>query len=100
MVATFKFISVEDTRKCINDGKTKIVDTRDPEAHAQGKIGDATRLDNNTLPAFLADTPKDTPVIVYCYKGKGSQQVAQFLCEQGYQDVFSMEGGFEAWKEA
>ncbi|UAA38861.1 thiosulfate sulfurtransferase GlpE [Paraneptunicella aestuarii] len=100
MVASFKHISVEDTRKCIDDGKTAIVDIRDPASYTQGKIGNATRLDNASIPVFLANTPKDTPVIVYCYRGVGSQQVAQFLCDQGFEDVSSMDGGYEAWNLA
>jgi thiosulfate sulfurtransferase len=39
------------------------------------------------------------PVIVCCYHGVSSQQAAQFLIHQGFENVYSMDGGFEAWRK-
>jgi thiosulfate sulfurtransferase len=41
----------------------------------------------------------DTPVIVCCYHGISSQQAAQFLIHQGFEEVYSLDGGFEAWRK-
>jgi len=38
------------------------------------------------------------PVIVYCYHGNSSLGGTMYLKEQGFQDVRSMQGGFEEWR--
>lgn len=93
----FKRISAEESKKLSSEVEATFVDIRDVNSYALGHIDGATRLDNAAIPAFLSDTPKDMPVIVYCYKGISSQQVAQFLALQGFSDVYSMDGGYEAW---
>ncbi len=47
----------------------------------------------------MADVEFDTPVIVCCYHGISSQQAAQFLIHQGFEEVYSLDGGFEAWRK-
>jgi rhodanese-related sulfurtransferase len=42
----------------------------------------------------------DSPIIVSCYHGISSQNVATFLVEQGYENVFSVIGGFDGWVKA
>lgn len=95
----FKHISAEASQELLTEGEAKFVDIRDVNSYATSHIDGATRLDNAAIPVFLSDTPKDIPVIVYCYKGISSQQVAQFLALQGFSDVYSMDGGFEAWEK-
>lgn len=43
-------------------------------------------------------SPGDGPVVVYCVRGKWvSQKAATYLADEGF-DVYTMEGGIEAWK--
>ena len=48
----------------------------------------------------MQQTDFETPVIVCCYHGISSQQAAQFLIHQGYDEVYSLDGGYEAWLNA
>jgi len=34
-----------------------------------------------------------------CYKGIGSKRIANYLYDKGYKTVYSLQGGFKAWKE-
>jgi len=43
---------------------------------------------------------KDQKIIVICAHGERSVKVANLLQYQGYPEVASLEGGFEAWKNA
>ena len=36
-------------------------------------------------------------IIVYCYHGNSSQDVANFLTSHGFTDVYSLKGGYEEW---
>ena len=56
----------------------------------------------NTGKQFLynddyTQTPKDRPLVVYCYHGHSSQMAARFLVDQGFTEVYNLEGGYEAW---
>lgn len=98
-MSQFKHISVEQTQAMLEADEIKMVDIRDPQSFDMGHIESAVRLDNQNLQEFLNSTEPSTPVVVYCYHGISSQQAAQFLVEQGFAEVYSMDGGFEAWRQ-
>lgn len=80
------------------DGEPVVVDIRDPQSYANGHMPHAMHLSNDNLAAFIDQTPKTKPVVVVCYHGHSSQQAASVLAQQGFVDVYSMDGGFEAWR--
>lgn len=49
------------------------------------------------IPARLAEIPRSQPVVCLCHHGMRSAQVVAFLMHQGYQDVYNLEGGIDAW---
>lgn len=98
MAVTFKHISAEETQRSLSGDGVTLVDIRDANAYAAAHIDGAQHLGNDTLAHFLTNTDKALPVIVYCYHGISSQQVAQFLVQQGFADVASMDGGYAAWE--
>ena len=51
------------------------------------------------MDTFLADTDKTLPLIVCCYHGHSSQNAAEYFSEQGFGDVYSVDGGYEAWRQ-
>lgn len=77
-----------------------VVDIRDPQSYSAGHITGAKPLDNNNVQDFIANTDKNENVVVCCYHGNSSQGAAQFLFEQGFTQVYSLDGGFEMWKLA
>lgn len=77
-----------------------VVDIRDPASFASGHIAGATRLDNQSVEAFITGTDRNSPVLVCCYHGNASQQAAQFLANQGFERVYSLDGGFQGWRLA
>lgn len=95
----FAHISIQEAQTKLVSGKAKAVDIRDEASFLNGHIQDATHLTNGTLNNFVAEVQLDTPVIVVCYHGHSSQQAAQFLIHQGFDEVYSMDGGFEAWRK-
>jgi thiosulfate sulfurtransferase len=95
----FAHISVQETQNKLLEGKVRIVDIRDDAAFAAGHIKDSIQLTNGSLQSFMSDVEFDTPVIVCCYHGVSSQQAAQFLIHQGFEEVYSLDGGFEAWRK-
>lgn len=77
----------------------QLVDTRDPQSYQQAHIPGALRLDNDNLAQFVADTDKQTPLVVCCYHGNSSQPAAAYLASLGFAEVYSLDGGFELWRQ-
>tara|TARA_B100000700_G_C14935434_1_gene804025 strand:+ start:314 stop:499 length:186 start_codon:yes stop_codon:yes gene_type:complete len=56
-------------------------------------------LSDKNIHSFIKNTKKDRSIIVCCYHGNSSQRAAKFLVDQGFADVYSLNGGYELWKE-
>lgn len=82
------------------DGKTSVfVDIRDPNSYREAHIPGALHLHDGNVQEFLQSTAKDQSVIVYCYHGNSSMGATAYFMENGFTDVASMSGGFEAWRQ-
>jgi thiosulfate sulfurtransferase len=55
-------------------------------------------LSDANIQPFVAGTDRSKPIVVYCYHGHTSQGAAAYLLDQGFQEVYSVMGGFEGWK--
>ena len=93
----FTTISVAQYLEKIKLETVNIVDTRDHQSFALSHIPNAFNLNQGNLEQFLSEIDMDTPLVVCCYHGISSQGVAQFLVERGFDEVYSLEGGFEAY---
>ena len=93
-----KQISPADARAALEKGHC-FVDIRDPASQANARIAGARTLTMDTLEQFIADVPRETPLVVYCYHGHSSIDASAFLSEKGFSDVASLQGGFEYWRQ-
>src|SRR5688572_20521364 len=77
------------------------IDVREPEEHEQGAIpGDLYIARGNLESNIESRVPdKSTPIVLYCASGVRSAFAAKTLRELGYEDVASMAGGFNRWKD-
>lgn len=96
-MSEFQRISPEQASQLLEQGAA-LVDIRDPQSYAMGHINTAVRLDNDTLPGYVAAADKQTPLIVCCYHGNSSQPAAAYLAGLGFDQVYSLDGGFELWR--
>jgi rhodanese-related sulfurtransferase len=51
------------------------------------------------IPQRLGDLPRDRPIVVMCYGGTRSMKVANFLAQNGFDRVASLDGGIRAWAD-
>ena len=90
-------MSAEDARDLIDDRDAVVVDIRDEASFGAGRMEGARHLDDAGVPAFVADADRAVPVIVCCYHGHSSQAAAAFLAARGFDEVYSLDGGFAGW---
>jgi len=77
-----------------------LLDVREPEEYAHGHVPGAVNLPQADLATRLAEVPRGRPVYLICQGGFRSLRAAQFLRQQGFEDVVSVKGGTEAWRAA
>ena len=97
-MSEFKRITVETVWRLISERDPHLVDIRDEMSFRLGHITGATHLDNSSVEDFIDSADRNRPVVVYCYHGNSSQPAAAYLTEQGFSEVYSMDGGFELWR--
>lgn len=97
-MAELQRVSVIEAREALKSGSI-LLDIRDPQSFTRRHVTQALPLNNNTISSFINDTMPDTPLYILCYHGISSQQVACYLTEQGFNHVFSIDGGFDAWQQ-
>ena len=70
----------------------------------QGKINGTDKIieDWENIEKYMDKLPKDTsiPIAVYCKSGRMSGKVAEKLKEMGYQKIYDLNGGMNAWEES
>lgn len=94
----YKQLSRDHAKKLMAERNIIIIDVRDQESYEKAHIEGANYFTAPQLQAFCETADPKQPVLVYCYHGISSQSVAQHLVEEGFREVYSLAGGFEAWE--
>ena len=78
-----------------------VLDVREPDEYEQGAIPGAVHIPRGTLEGSVENriADKSAPVIIHCASGVRSAFAAKTLAEMGYEDVVSVVGGFNKWKD-
>jgi rhodanese-related sulfurtransferase len=96
-------VTVPQATLLINQKKAVLVDIRDDDfVNNSGVVPNSKRMaikDLKEKSGTLAKS-KETPLIVLCQTGARSGAAATVLKAAGYTDVFVLDGGLNAWKEA
>ena len=96
-------VTVAETQERIriNNG-VRLIDVREDNewqlSHAAGSIHLGKGIIERDIEAAVPD--KATEVILYCGGGFRSALAADALQQMGYTNVFSMAGGWKAWKDS
>jgi len=89
----------EDAERLL--GTATFLDVREPDEYEQGAVPGAVHLPRGTLEFGVEGRVPDKgrPVVVYCAGGTRSAFAAKTLADLGYEEVVSMAGGFNRWKD-
>ncbi|MBA4124580.1 MAG: sulfurtransferase [Acidobacteria bacterium] len=94
-------VSVEETLKRIENG-ANLIDVREDnewnDGHAEGAVHLGRGIIERDIVGKFPD--KNAELILYCGGGYRSALAADNLQKMGYTNVYSMTGGWTAWKEA
>ncbi len=77
-----------------------LLDVREPDEHQAARIEGATLIPLGELPDRLAEIPRDQKIVVHCKLGGRSAKAVGLLIAGGFDNVWNVAGGIEAWREA
>lgn len=92
-------INIQDAKRILEKEEALLVDIREVEDYNESSDPFSYHLTGDNFQLFLQSTPKDRSVIVMCYHGNSSKQVAQTLINEGFEKIYSLDGGYEEWKK-
>jgi len=94
-------IPVTETLERIKNGAT-LIDVREDNEFADGHAAGAEHIGRGVIERDIVrlHPAKDEELVLYCGGGYRSALAAENLQKMGYTNVFSMRGGWTAWKEA
>jgi sulfur-carrier protein adenylyltransferase/sulfurtransferase len=99
--AQIKSIDIDEARRMLQKPGTVLLDVREGDEWRQGHIPQAVGIPRGFLELRVEEKVPDhmTPVILQCASGTRSLLAARSLRELGYENVYNLTGGFNAWKD-
>lgn len=83
---------LDDTQK-----KLEIYDVRSTPEVGNGTIPQAQHMPLHIIPSKVMDLSDNYPIILFCHLGARSAQACHYLQNAGFDNVFSLRGGYKAW---
>ena len=78
------------------DGST-IIDVREKWELDICKIEGAVNMPMSSITETFSELDPELSYSIYCHHGMRSMQVANFLLSKGFQSLFNLQGGIDAW---
>ncbi len=95
---SFRDIQASDAVSLLHSEHVLVLDMRDASSFASGHIHSAKLVDDPTILRLIRSKDYDKPILVYCYLGNSSKDMANFLAARGFRSVFNLGGGWQAWQ--
>jgi len=96
----FSRISIEKSNKLIkHNSNLTIADIRDKQSFETSRIPNAIHITSESVNDFIEKTDKEMPLLVYCYHGNSSIQAADYFARNGFEQVYSMDGGYSEYEK-
>lgn len=85
-----------------NDRDARFVDVRTPADFKRGHVIGAVNIPASKIDSSQKELGKlkGTPMVVYCALGASAPGVVEKLRKQGFEEVYAMRGGINAWQQA
>jgi adenylyltransferase/sulfurtransferase len=100
MQADVPQITASQLKQMLDTGEPlALLDVREPfewEISNLGRFG-ATLIPMGDVPARLDEMDRTAPVVVYCRTGARSDLIARYLIMNGFERVWNLDGGINAW---
>lgn len=77
--------------------QTILLDVREDSEVEICQLSGSLHIPMNLIPLKHNELPDDVPIVVYCHHGVRSLNVAMYLSHVGFERLYNLSGGIEAW---
>lgn len=77
--------------------KPQLIDVREPWEYQICRIEGSELMPMHSLAERIGELDPASSIVFVCHHGGRSMQVAQFLARQGFENVYNLTGGVDAW---
>ena len=74
-----------------------LLDVREPAELATASLAVTVNIPLRQVPARHGELDRDKPLVVMCHSGRRSYAAAEYLLGLGFDNVFNLRGGIDAW---
>ncbi|ODS01055.1 hypothetical protein AUC68_11750 [Methyloceanibacter methanicus] len=99
-MSTYQRIGIAEARLLAARDDVSLLDVRDPNAFRQGHVYGARNVNEKDVPRLVEELSKSAPLVIYCYHGNSSRLYARVFAAQGFAEVYSVDGGYDAWRSS
>lgn len=96
----FRCVDVQEAEALFLRNNVIVLDVRDVETFRKGHIQGAQHVSMRNISSVINGSEKCAPVVIYCYRGFASREYAQMFSDFGFSEVYSLDGGYEAWRNS
>ncbi len=93
-------VSPAEFKEKMNLPEVQIIDVRTDEEVVEGMIPNAIQmnlLDGQKFKDAVETLDPEKPVLVYCKSGGRSAKAAEYMVENGFKEVYDLNGGYTDW---
>ncbi|HWH67855.1 MAG TPA: rhodanese-like domain-containing protein, partial [Candidatus Sulfotelmatobacter sp.] len=94
-------VTVQDLKQALDNPQLgiQVIDVREPDEYQLARIPGVPLLPLSQLAQRFSELDPKQPYYLHCKAGGRSLKAVQFLRQQGFQQVKSVQGGITAWAE-
>ena len=101
-ISGVKEVETLEATQLINHRDAVILDVREDKEFVSGHLPNAKHIPLGQLVARLKDVEKfkKKPIVVNCRSGARSATACGILRKNGFEEVYNLKGGINAWQQA
>ncbi len=94
---SYEDLYVNQVEEFLQQEDAIVIDIRDIHSFRAGHIKNAWHIDGPTMGNLIRRRKQDPNILVYCYHGNSSRDIAEMISGLGFNKVSHLVGGWEAW---
>jgi sulfur-carrier protein adenylyltransferase/sulfurtransferase len=77
----------------------ELIDVREAFEYEIARIDGAKLIPLGEIAKRADELPRERPIVVHCHSGQRSAQAVRLLQQRGFDKVYNLEGGIDAWSD-
>jgi sulfur-carrier protein adenylyltransferase/sulfurtransferase len=77
----------------------QLIDVREVFEYEIARIDGAKLIPLGQIAERADELPRERPIVVHCHSGQRSAQAVRLLQQRGFDKVYNLEGGIDAWSD-